>query len=90
MYIEKKYWDVLDKANLVGGNLCQGKNDYETGGIFYDLFLAPKIKCCSTIDEFGNIEEHKTFKGFNGSKRLLDCSHYFKMIEDKKNISYVT
>ena len=27
LYIEKKYWDVLDKAGLVGLNLCQGKND---------------------------------------------------------------
>ena len=26
--IEKKYWDVLDKANLVGEDLCQGKKDY--------------------------------------------------------------
>ena len=34
LYIEKKYWDVLDKANLVAKNLCQGKNDYKTGGIF--------------------------------------------------------
>ena len=44
LYIEKKYWDVLDKANLVGENLCQGKNDYKTGGIFYGLYLASKIK----------------------------------------------
>ena len=42
LYIGKNYWDVLDKANLVGKNLCQGKNDYKTGGIFYGLFLAPK------------------------------------------------
>ena len=28
LYIEKKYWDVLDKANLVGERLCQGKNCY--------------------------------------------------------------
>ena len=41
LYIEKKYGDVLDKANLVGEKLRQGKNDYETGGIFYGLFLAP-------------------------------------------------
>ena len=27
LYIEKKIWDVLDKANLVGKNLCQGKID---------------------------------------------------------------
>ena len=44
LYIEKNYWDVLDKANLVGDELCQGKNDYKTGGIFYGLYLAPKIK----------------------------------------------
>ena len=44
LYIEKKYWDVLDKANLVGDNLCQRKNDYKTSGLFYSLFLAPKIK----------------------------------------------
>ena len=33
--IEKK-WDVLEKANLDGKNLCQAKNDYETGGIFME------------------------------------------------------
>ena len=44
LYIEKKYWDVLDKANLVGEDLCQGKTDYKTGGIFYGLFSAPKNK----------------------------------------------
>ena len=42
--IEKKYCDDLDKAILVGKNLCQGKNDYESGGIFYGLLLSPKIK----------------------------------------------
>ena len=84
LYIEKKYWDVLDKANLVGEALCQGKNDYKTGGIFYGLYLAPKIKYCSTIDEYGVIKEHKMFKGFNDSKRLLHRSQYFKMKEDEK------
>ena len=84
LYIEKKYWDVLDKANLVGEELCQAKNDYKTGGIFYGLFLAPKIKYCLTIDDYGIIKEHKTFKGFNDSKRLLDRSQYFNMKEGKK------
>ena len=32
----------------------------------------------------GIIQEHKTFKRFNGSERLLDRSHCFKMIEGKK------
>ena len=84
LYIEKKYWDVLDKANLVGEELCQGKNDYKTGGTFYGLFLAPKIKYCLTIDDYGIIQEQKTFKGLNDSKRLLDRSQNFKMIEGKK------
>ena len=84
LYIEKKYWDVLDKANLVGEDLCQGKNDYKSGGIFYGLFLAAKIKYCLTINGYGIIKEHKTFKGFNDSKRLLDRSRYFEMKEGKK------
>ena len=42
LYKNKKYWDVLDKANLVGKNLCQGKNDYDSGSFFNGLFLAPK------------------------------------------------
>ena len=84
LYIEKKYWDVLDKANLVGKNLCQGKNVYKTGGIFYGLFIAPKMKYCLPINELGIIEEHMTFKGFNDSKRLLDRSQYFDMLDGKK------
>ena len=75
---------MLDKAKLVGGELFQGKNDYKCGGVFYSLFPAPKVKCCLTIDEYGIVLEHKTFEGFNDSKRLLDRSRYFKMIEGKK------
>ena len=85
LYIEKKYWDVLDKGKLVGKNLCQGKNDYKTGGIFYGLFLAPKVKYCQTINDIGIIEQHMTFKGFNDSKRLLDPSQFFDMLHGKKN-----
>ena len=43
-YIENKHWDKLDKARLVGKNLLQVKNDYKDGGLFYALFLSPKIK----------------------------------------------
>ena len=74
LFIEKKYWDVLDKANLVGEGLCRGKNNYKTGGTFYGLFLAPKRKYCLPIDDYGIIQEHKTFKVFKDSKRLLDRS----------------
>ena len=75
---------MLDKANLVGKNLCQGKNDYKTGGMFYGLFLAPKIKYVLTIDDYGIIQQHMIFKGFNDSKRLLDRSQYFDMLDGKK------
>ena len=53
LYMERKYSDVLDKANSVGEDLWQGKNDYKTGGIFYGLYLAPKIKYCLTIVKHG-------------------------------------
>ena len=34
---------------------------------------------------FGFLQEHKTFEGFEDNKRLLDRSQYFKMIKRKKN-----
>ena len=82
--MEKKYWDVLDKANLVGEGLCQDKNGYKMGGIFYGLFSAPKIKYCLTLDDYGIIHKHKTFKGFNDSNRFSNRSQYFEMMEGKK------
>ena len=83
LYIEKKYWNILDENNLVGEKLGQGKNDYGSGGIFYGLFLAPKIKYCLTINEYGIINEKKTFKGFGDINRLLDTKKYFDMFEGK-------
>ena len=71
LYIEKKYWTVLDKAKSVCKKLCQAKNDYKTEGMFYRLFLAPK-KNVLTIDEFGIFQQHMTSKIFNGSKRFSD------------------
>ena len=62
LYIEIKYWDVLDKANSVREGLCQGKNDYKTRSISYALFLAPKIKYCFTIDDYGTVQNIKHLK----------------------------
>ena len=64
LYNENKRWEELDRDGLVGKNLLQGKNDYKDGGLLYGLFLAPKIKHCLTIKNYGVIDEHKTFKGF--------------------------
>ena len=44
LYIENKHWDKLKEKSLIGKNRLQGKNDYKDGGMFYGLFLAPKIK----------------------------------------------
>ena len=81
---------MLDKATLVGKNLCQVKNNYKTGGIFYGLFLAPKIKYVLTIDHYGIIQQHMTFKGFNDSRRLLDRSQNFDMLNGKKITAMLT
>ena len=43
-YIEKTCWYVLDQVGSVRTDLCQGKNDYKSGGIFHQLFIAPKRK----------------------------------------------
>ena len=53
LYVEKKHWDVLDKAHLVGEEVCLSKKDTETGGIFYGLILPTKTKYCVTIDKHG-------------------------------------
>ena len=89
LYIENKHWDKLQKAGLVGKNLLQGKNDYKDGGIFYGLFLAPKIKYCLTINKYGVIDEHKTFKGFSNVSDNLKRKEYFKMVDGDKLVAKV-
>ena len=89
LYIENKHWDKLDKAGLVGKGLLQGKNDYKDGGIFYGLFLAPKIKYCLTINKYGVIDEHKTFKGFTNVSDDLGRKEYFNMYNGDKLVAKV-
>ena len=81
LYIENKHWDKLDEAGLVEKNFLQSKNNYKDGGIFYGLFLAPKIKYCLTINKYGVIDEHKTFKRFSNVSDNLDRKEYFKMAD---------
>ena len=42
------------------------------------------IKHILTIDGYGIIQQHLTFKGFNDSKRLWDRSQFFKMLNCEK------
>ena len=89
LYIEYIHWDKLDKAGLVGKNLLQGKNDYKGGRIFYELFLAPKMKYRLTINKYGAIDKHKTFKGFTNVSDILDRKEYFKLFEGEKLLAKV-
>ena len=47
------------------------------------MVLAQKLKYCLTINEFGVIEDYKTFKEFGDVIRLLDRKKYFEMQEGK-------
>ena len=89
LYIEKNYRNKLDKAGLVGKNLLQGKSDYKDGGILYGLLLAPKIKYCPTINKYGVIDEHKTFKEFTNVSDILDRKDYFNMADGGNLIAKV-
>ena len=89
LYIENKHWDKLDKAGLVGKGLLQGKNDFKDGGIFYGLFLAPKIKYCLTINKYGVIDEHKTLKRFSNVSDNLNRKEYFKMAGGDKVVAKI-
>ena len=89
LYIETKHWDKLDNAGLVGKKLLQGKNDYKDGGTFYGLFLAPKIKFCLTINRYGLIDEHKTFRGFTNMSDNLDRRECFKKYDGDNLIAKV-
>ena len=89
LYIGNKHWDKLDKAGLVGKNLLQGKNDYKDGGIFHGLLFAPKIKHCLTINKYGSIDEHKTFKEFTNVSDNLDREEYSKMFEGDNIVAKV-
>ena len=69
--------------------MLQVKNDYKDGGIWYALFLAPKIKYCLNINKFGVIDEHKTFKGFTNVSDNLNREEYFNMADGGKLLAKV-
>ena len=55
----------------------------------WSLFLAPKMKYCSTINKFGIIDEQKTFKAFTNVSDNLDRNEYFKMADGGKLVAKV-
>ena len=62
LYFQSKHWEKLDKAGSVRKNSLQGKNDYKDGGIWYAIFLAPKIKYCLIFNKYGIIDEKSVSK----------------------------
>ena len=82
-YIHKKHWSTLVKKGFVGKSLGIGKNDYGDSGIFYAWFLAPKIKYCLVIDDFGIITAKRTFKGYSEEHRLIKLEEYISLSEGK-------
>ena len=48
-----------------------------------------KITVSSTQNNYGVIDEHKTFKGFTNVSDNLDRKEYFKMFNDNKLIAKV-
>ena len=82
-YIHKKHWSTLVEKGFVGKSLGLGKNDYGDSGIFYAWFLAPKIKYCLVIDDFGIISAKRTFKGYSEEHRMIKLEEYISLAEGK-------
>ena len=82
-YIHKKHWSTLVEKGFVGKSLGLGKNDYGDSGIFYAWFLAPKIKYCLVIDDFGIISAKRTFKGHSEEHRMIKLEEYISLAEGK-------
>ena len=53
------------------------------------MFLAPKLKNCLTINKYGVIDEHKTFKGFSNVCDNLDRKEFFKTADGNNLIAKV-
>ena len=81
VYIHKKYWsDILDNG-FVGKSLGFGKNKYCNSGIFYAWFLAPKIKYCLLIDDFGALPAKRTSKGYSEEYRKMKLKELISLSE---------
>ena len=64
-----------DNDRFIGKNILQSENVYKHGGIWCSLFLATIIRNCLTINKFGIIDKHKTFKGFRNATDNLDTKN---------------
>ena len=90
VYIHKNDYNILIDQGLIGKDLGQSKNGYgDSAGIVYGLFLAPKVKYCIIIDEFGILSAKTTFKGYNQKMNAITFKDYLNLEcgQSIKNIS---
>ena len=83
LYIHKNHWSTLVEKGFVGKSLGLGINDYGDSGLFYAWFLAPKLKYCLVIDDFGIISAKTTFKGYSEEHRMIQLEEYISLSEGK-------
>ena len=83
LYIHKKYWSSLADKGFVGKSPGLNKNDYGNFGIFYAWFLAPNLKYCSVIDNFGVNSAKRTFKGYSEEHRMIKLDKNLSLSERK-------
>ena len=83
MYLHMKYWFDLVDNGFVGESLGLGKIDYGNSGKFYAKFLAPKIKYCLVIDDFGVISAKRTFKGYSEEHGMVKLDENISLSEGK-------
>ena len=57
--------------------------------VFLWIVSSTEKKFCLTINKYGVIHEHKTFKGFSNVSDNLDRKEYFKIFEGDKLIAKV-
>ena len=80
IYIHKNDYNTSNDKGLIGKNLGQSKNDYgDSAGIVCGLFLAPKVKYCIIIDQFGVISAKTTFKGYNQNINAITFKDYLNL-----------
>ena len=73
---------------MVSKNLLEGRIAYKYGGIWYEIFSAPK-KDCLTINKFNVFDEQKTFKDFTNVSDSLNRKEYLKMFNGDELVAKV-
>ena len=83
VYKQKKNWDDLVDKGFVGKFLGLGGNDYRNSGLFYAWLLAPEIKYCFVINDFGVITAKRTFKGYSEEHIMIKLDELISLSEGK-------